>query len=145
MKPQLWLVAVAGLVTACLLVAQDPVAQPPKQQQEVVNLEKQIAEMQKKLAEMKAVSTTAKAEKQPTALALPEEWTKQFKWRSIGPANMSGRITAISVYEADPATYWVATASGGLIKTVNNGISFVHQFDNESDGLDRDTLPSLPR
>jgi len=131
-NPRIWLVAVAILVTACLLVAQDPATQPPKQQQEVVNLEKQIAEMQKKLAEMKAVSATTKAEKQPTALSLPEEWTKQFKWRSIGPANMSGRITAISVYEADPATFWAATASGGLIKTENYGNTFVHQFDKES-------------
>ena len=30
---------------------------------------------------------------------------------------MGGRITAISVYEADPTTYWVATASGELVKT----------------------------
>src|SRR5205823_3727155 len=51
---------------------------------------------------------------------------------SIGPATMGGRITAISVYEADPSTYWVATASGGLIKTVNNGVTFEHQFDHEA-------------
>jgi photosystem II stability/assembly factor-like uncharacterized protein len=63
---------------------------------------------------------------------LPIEWTKAFKWRAIGPANMSGRITAISVFEADPSTYWVATASGGLIKTTNNGVTFKHQFDKES-------------
>src|SRR5213078_4741091 len=48
------------------------------------------------------------------------------------PATMGGRITAISVYEADPSTYWVATASGGLLKTINNGITFEHQFDRES-------------
>ncbi|HQR06868.1 MAG TPA: PDZ domain-containing protein [Gemmatales bacterium] len=131
MNARPWLVAVAVLVTACLLIAQDPATQPPKQQQEIVNLEKQIAEMQKKLSEMKAASTT-NGEKQSTALSLPEEWTKQFKWRSIGPANMSGRITAISVYETDPATYWVASASGGLIKTENYGNTFVHQFDKES-------------
>src|ERR1022692_3794353 len=59
---------------------------------------------------------------QPDAKAdgvLPAEWTKSFAWRNIGPANMSGRVTAISVFEADPSTYWVATASGGLVKTVN--------------------------
>src|SRR5437588_10293835 len=63
---------------------------------------------------------------------LPEAWVKALSWRSIGPANMAGRITAISVYEADPSTYWVATASGGLVKTVNNGITFEHQFDHEA-------------
>ena len=55
-----------------------------------------------------------------------------LKWRSIGPANMSGRITAIAVYEKDPNTWWAATASGGLLKTTNNGITFEHQFDREA-------------
>src|SRR5262249_52007165 len=63
---------------------------------------------------------------------LPDAWTRAFSWRSIGPANMGGRITAISVFEADPTTYWVATASGGLVKTANNGVTFEHQFDKEA-------------
>src|ERR1700683_3818072 len=64
--------------------------------------------------------------------ALPAEWVKSLTWRDIGPANMSGRITALSVFEADPTTYYVATASGGLLKTTNNGITFTHQFDREA-------------
>src|SRR5205807_1633187 len=60
------------------------------------------------------------------------EWIKALTWRSIGPAAMGGRIVALSVFEADPSTYWVATASGGLVKTVNNGITFEHQFDHEA-------------
>jgi hypothetical protein len=75
------------------------------------------------------------AEAQPDGkgvAVLPAEWTKAMQWRNIGPANMSGRITAISVFEADPSTYWVATASGGLIKTTNNGVTFEHQFDKEA-------------
>jgi photosystem II stability/assembly factor-like uncharacterized protein len=62
---------------------------------------------------------------------VPVEWTKLMTWRSIGPANMGGRITALSVYEADPMTYWVATAGSGLLKTTNNGVSFEHQFTHE--------------
>src|SRR5205823_6527700 len=34
--------------------------------------------------------------------------------------------------EADPSTWWVATASGGLLKTTNNGVTFTHQFDREA-------------
>jgi photosystem II stability/assembly factor-like uncharacterized protein len=68
----------------------------------------------------------------PPNLTFPDGWAKAFTWRCIGPANMSGRITAISVFEADPTTYWIATASGGLLKTSNNGITFEHQFDKES-------------
>lgn len=131
---QRWIMACAGLLTTCLIIAQDTkqesAKQPPKQDQ-VAEMEKQIAEMQKKLAEMKAASTKAETAKQETALTLPIDYTKQFKWRSIGPANMSGRITAISVFEADPATYYVATASGGLLRTDNYGTTFKHQFDKE--------------
>jgi photosystem II stability/assembly factor-like uncharacterized protein len=68
----------------------------------------------------------------PPNLTLPDAWTKAFHWRCVGPANMSGRITAISVFEADPNTYWVATASGGLLKTTNNGTTFEHQFEKEA-------------
>src|SRR5215472_6243581 len=64
--------------------------------------------------------------------AAEPEWLKPLTWRCIGPANMGGRITALAVYEADPTTYWVATASGGLLKTTNNGVTFEHQFDHEA-------------
>jgi len=67
-----------------------------------------------------------------TSPTLPEAWTDQMRWRPIGPANMSGRISAIAVYEADPSIYWVASASGGLLKTTNNGVTFEHQFDREA-------------
>jgi photosystem II stability/assembly factor-like uncharacterized protein len=59
------------------------------------------------------------------------EWVGALPWRSIGPAPMGGRVVALAVYEADPSTYWVATASGGLLKTVDNGVTFEHQFDHE--------------
>jgi photosystem II stability/assembly factor-like uncharacterized protein len=72
-----------------------------------------------------------RAKDQPKAVALPADWVKPMTWRSIGPANMAGRVTALAVYEADPTTYWVATASGGLLKTTNNGVTFEHQFDKE--------------
>jgi photosystem II stability/assembly factor-like uncharacterized protein len=64
--------------------------------------------------------------------AAEPEWLKPLTWRCIGPANMGGRITALAVYEADPTIYWVATASGGLLKTTNNGVTFEHQFDHEA-------------
>lgn len=51
--------------------------------------------------------------------------------RSIGPAGMSGRVTAIA---ADPRNYdvfYVGTASGGLWKTTSGGIRFEPVFDNE--------------
>ena len=65
------------------------------------------------------------------APSLPEKWIESLAWRSIGPANMSGRITALAVYEKDPTQWWAASASGGLLKTINNGVSFTYQFQQE--------------
>lgn len=53
-----------------------------------------------------------------------------MKPRNIGPAGMSGRVTAIA---ADPRNYdiiYIGTASGGLWKTVNAGTTFTPVFDN---------------
>jgi photosystem II stability/assembly factor-like uncharacterized protein len=100
-------------------------------EKEIADLEKQIQAMNKKLAELKQSSnggTIAPAVEGP----LSHDWIKALTWRCIGPAAMGGRIIGISVFEADPSTYWIATASGGLLKTANNGITFEHQFDHES-------------
>ena len=67
-----------------------------------------------------------------TAPSLPSSMANQVTWRSIGPANMGGRITSIAVYEKDPCIWWCASASGGLLKTTNNGINFEHQFDDQA-------------
>jgi photosystem II stability/assembly factor-like uncharacterized protein len=95
----------------------------------IADIEKQIQDLSKKLEELKRMSPVTPI---TTAPGLPAEWTKTLAWRCIGPASMAGRIVAFSVYEADPTTYWVATASGGLLKTTNNGITFDHQFDHEA-------------
>src|SRR5437867_469244 len=51
--------------------------------------------------------------------------------RSIGPSNMGGRIVAVAPVELDPKTMYVATASSGLWKTVNNGTTWTAVFENE--------------
>ena len=52
-------------------------------------------------------------------------------FRSIGPASMSGRISDLAVYEADPSIYYVGTAHGGVWKTTNNGTTFEAQFQEQ--------------
>jgi photosystem II stability/assembly factor-like uncharacterized protein len=52
-------------------------------------------------------------------------------FRSIGPASMSGRISDLAVYEANPSIYYVGTAHGGVWKTVNNGTTFQPQFQDQ--------------
>ena len=45
---------------------------------------------------------------------LDMEKFREFKARSIGPAGMSGRVTAIDVVKDKPSVMYVGTASGGL-------------------------------
>lgn len=52
-----------------------------------------------------------------------------LKARSIGPAGMSGRVTAIDVVQKNPAVIYVGTASGGLWKTTSGGIDWKPIFD----------------
>ncbi len=56
---------------------------------------------------------------------------RPFTWRSIGPANMGGRIDDIAVVESNPSTYYVGFATGGLWKTTNNGTTFTPLFDEQ--------------
>ncbi|MDP6929556.1 MAG: PDZ domain-containing protein, partial [Planctomycetota bacterium] len=52
-------------------------------------------------------------------------------WRNIGPANMGGRITDIAVPAKDISTWYIATAGGGLWKTVNRGTTWTAQFQHQ--------------
>lgn len=54
-----------------------------------------------------------------------------FRWRSLGPANMSGRVSDIEVDPNDSRIYYVATAAGGVWKTINNGTTFFPLFDKQ--------------
>ncbi len=57
---------------------------------------------------------------------------KGIKPRNIGPAGMSGRVTAFGVDPRNMDIIYVGTASGGLWKTVNAGTTFTPIFDNEA-------------
>ena len=44
-----------------------------------------------------------------------------FRFRSIGPASMGGRIDDIAVAESDPNIIYLGYAVGGVFKSENNG------------------------
>lgn len=54
-----------------------------------------------------------------------------LKFRSIGPAVTSGRISEFAVDPANPKRYYVAVSSGGVWRTNNAGTTFEPIFDNE--------------
>ncbi|GGK36591.1 MULTISPECIES: WD40/YVTN/BNR-like repeat-containing protein [Flavobacteriaceae] len=57
---------------------------------------------------------------------------KELKTRAIGPAGMSGRITAIDVVTNNPEIIYAGTASGGLWKSESGGIEWTPIFDKQT-------------
>ena len=55
-----------------------------------------------------------------------------LRFRSIGPANMSGRLVDIAVVEMDTRVYYLASATGGVWKTTDNGVRFTPVFEGEA-------------
>lgn len=56
---------------------------------------------------------------------------KNMKPRNIGPAGMSGRVTAIDAVWTNPNIIYLGTASGGVWKTENGGASWESIFDDQ--------------
>jgi photosystem II stability/assembly factor-like uncharacterized protein len=54
-----------------------------------------------------------------------------LRFRSIGPALTGGRVIDIAVNPQDHSEYFIASGSGSLWKTMNNGITFSPSFDNQ--------------
>src|SRR5215213_6924493 len=63
---------------------------------------------------------------------IDEAALKNLQWRSIGPANMGGRIDDFAVVESNPHIIYVGTATGGVWKTTNNGTTWAPVFDEAS-------------
>jgi photosystem II stability/assembly factor-like uncharacterized protein len=55
----------------------------------------------------------------------------KLKIRNVGPANMSGRITAIDAVKSNPKIIFVGAASGGVWKSENGGSAWKPVFDNQ--------------
>ncbi|HEX9166390.1 MAG TPA: hypothetical protein VF862_10810, partial [Gemmatimonadales bacterium] len=64
----------------------------------------------------------------PLAAQAPQSLDSAFiagmRWRNIGPANMSGRVTDIEGIPSPSRTFYVVSAAGGVWKTTNAGTSF---------------------
>lgn len=52
-------------------------------------------------------------------------------WHELGPVAFDGRINDVEVHPQNSSIWWVVSASGGLWKTENHGISFVPQFQDQ--------------
>lgn len=52
--------------------------------------------------------------------------------RELGPATVSGRIVDLAVVEADPNVFYIASSTGGVWKTTDNGVRLAPVFFNEA-------------
>ena len=66
-----------------------------------------------------------------TAQKLDAALLNNLEYREIGPTRQSGRFVDIAVPNQRPYTFYIATASGGLWKTENNGITCDVLFTDE--------------
>jgi photosystem II stability/assembly factor-like uncharacterized protein len=59
---------------------------------------------------------------------------KDLKWQFVGPTNVSGRVTDVAVVAPKGRNYtiYVASASGGVWKTENEGTTWTPIFENQA-------------
>ena len=60
--------------------------------------------------------------------------SQSLPWRNIGPANMMGRIASIDALDTDYRHVIVGSASGGVFKSTNGGITWEAIFDHYGAG-----------
>lgn len=75
--------------------------------------------------------TAAASSPGATTASAPQLDTRPLRWRSIGPANMGGRIADFAVNEKDPYTIFAAVGTGGVLRTTNNGTTWEPVFDKQ--------------
>jgi photosystem II stability/assembly factor-like uncharacterized protein len=108
----------AFFITAALLVlAVLPFAQPKAIKPQVLQSTKSDLRL-KGFEEYKAMQAASKF--------------KDLKWQFLGPTNISGRVTDVAVVAPKGRNYtiYVASASGGVWKTENEGTTWTPIFEN---------------
>jgi len=75
--------------------------------------------------------TSAQKAKENAVTLVDESILDGVNFRNIGPANMGGRIDDFAVVESNPNIIYVGTASGGVWKTVNTGVTWEPIFDSQ--------------
>jgi len=140
----LWFVCKRSLIFASVALFFS-IALNPSFAQEERSAEKAAAEKarQEAAAKQQASPETAKQdESRKSDEEKPADETKPadpfnaatfngLKFRSIGPAFTSGRVIGFAVDPTNASRYYVAAASGGVWKTINNGTTWTPVFERE--------------
>ena len=72
-----------------------------------------------------------KEKEQPAPSAVEAKTFERLEWRSIGPANMGGRMADVEGVPGNPNVVYAGTASGGVWKTTNGGMTWRPVFERQ--------------
>ena len=111
-----------------LLVSQNA---PPENRAQKNSQKTAKAEKKSETAQPAAAEETKDEKKNEKKGGMTAETFTGLQFRSIGPAVASGRAAAFAVNPKNHAEYYVAVASGGVWKTVNDGTTWTPVFDGE--------------
>ena len=78
-----------------------------------------------------ALTTAALVSSSPAAQQRPSFSLNNMAWRHIGPAAYGGRIDDVEAVVGNPSIIFVGAASGGIFKSVNNGVTWKPVFDKD--------------
>ncbi len=76
--------------------------------------------------------TTAQNARTTVVDSLPLTVRNTITARSIGPAIVGGRVSAIAMAPGDPTTFYVGGGMAGVFKTTDGGVTFDALFDHEA-------------
>jgi len=80
----------------------------------------------------------------PIAQQRPALPLDNIAWRHIGPAAFGGRIDDIEAVASNPSIIFVGSASGGIFKSVNRGVTWKPVFDKDGTALSIGDLAIAP-
>lgn len=106
----------ALLIAVILFSGSDAIAQKTKSQ---------------KVSAKKETSKKESSKQETKSDTLKSSVFSGLKWRSIGPAFTSGRIADFAINPCNHSEWYVASASGHVWKTINNGTTFDPVFDGQ--------------
>ena len=78
-----------------------------------------------------ALTTVALVSSSLAAQQRPSLSLNNMAWRHIGPAAYGGRIDDVEAVVGNPSIIFVGAASGGIFKSINNGVTWKPVFDKD--------------
>src|SRR4030088_1144263 len=125
------------LLVSSLLAAQEPQVKDADKKMQAAPAAQEAHKNQKKDRKKELKKEDKKGEekkdeaKEEKKGGMTADTFSGLKFRLIGPAVASGRVTSIAVNPKNKFEYYVGVASGGVWKTVNDGKTWTPVFDKE--------------